>query len=260
MARRACISRIAACSWATASTRSATSRGGQLLDEEEHLDRLERSLRELGMAMPMGRAALKLVMREMVAPQPHARRLSLSAGDARRGAARSCPVPPIAPRPTLIITMRAAWTWPALRRAAGEGHRGHHPARQALGRCDIKTVQLLPNLLAKTGGASRPAPSRPGWWTTTALSPKAPRPTPGSSTRTAAHHPRSQQRHPARRHPPHHAGGGGRGAAARWWSANSPSRRRKAAQGSLHLLGHRGRGPGGRDRRPTDRRTDARAR
>ena len=64
---------------------------GRLIDEEAHLDRLERSLGELGMAMPMGRAALKLVMREMIAPQPHRERLALSAGDARRGAARSCP-------------------------------------------------------------------------------------------------------------------------------------------------------------------------
>ena len=40
--------------------------GGGLCDEEEHLDRLERSLRELGIAMPMGRAPLKFVLREMV--------------------------------------------------------------------------------------------------------------------------------------------------------------------------------------------------
>ena len=41
--------------------------GGKPIDEEPHLDRMERSLRELGIAMPMGRAALKLVMREMIA-------------------------------------------------------------------------------------------------------------------------------------------------------------------------------------------------
>ncbi|HEX4179113.1 MAG TPA: hypothetical protein VHY57_11775, partial [Rhizomicrobium sp.] len=40
---------------------------GHPTDEEAHLDRMERSLRELGMAMPMARAALKLVMREMIA-------------------------------------------------------------------------------------------------------------------------------------------------------------------------------------------------
>ena len=40
---------------------------GVPIDEEAHLDRMERSVGELGIAMPMGRAALKLVMREMIA-------------------------------------------------------------------------------------------------------------------------------------------------------------------------------------------------
>ena len=39
--------------------------GGRIHDEEEHLDRLERSLRELAIAMPMARGVLKLVMREL---------------------------------------------------------------------------------------------------------------------------------------------------------------------------------------------------
>src|SRR5579884_1644678 len=40
---------------------------GRPFDEDAHLDRMERSLRELEMPMPMARAALKLVMREMIA-------------------------------------------------------------------------------------------------------------------------------------------------------------------------------------------------
>ena len=40
--------------------------GGALLDEVRHLDRLERSLDELKMAAPMGRAALKLVIRQLI--------------------------------------------------------------------------------------------------------------------------------------------------------------------------------------------------
>ena len=39
---------------------------GALLDEDEHFDRLERSLRELQMAMPMSRGVLKFVLRELV--------------------------------------------------------------------------------------------------------------------------------------------------------------------------------------------------
>src|SRR4051812_810735 len=40
--------------------------GGALIDEELHLVRLERSLDELRIARPMSRAALGLVMREVI--------------------------------------------------------------------------------------------------------------------------------------------------------------------------------------------------
>src|SRR4249919_2507125 len=78
---------------------------GRFHDEEEHLDRMERSLRELGMAMPMGRAALKLILREL------ARRNALRDGylymQVTRGAVRrDHPVPKCPPRPTLIMTAR----------------------------------------------------------------------------------------------------------------------------------------------------------
>ena len=49
---------------------------------------MERSLRELGMPMPMGRAALKLVMREMIARNRIADGFLYHAGDARRGETR----------------------------------------------------------------------------------------------------------------------------------------------------------------------------
>src|SRR5215469_17346649 len=80
--------------------------GGRMLDEEPHLDRMERSLRELGIAMPMSRAALKLVMREMIA------RNRLADGflymQVTRGAVKRDHIPPAdGPRPTLIMTMRA---------------------------------------------------------------------------------------------------------------------------------------------------------
>ena len=41
--------------------------GGVAVDEAAHLDRMERSVGALGIAMPMERAALRLVMREMIA-------------------------------------------------------------------------------------------------------------------------------------------------------------------------------------------------
>src|SRR5215475_5386904 len=42
-------------------------RGGRLIDERRHLDRLQRSLGELRIRMPLTRAALTVVMHEVVA-------------------------------------------------------------------------------------------------------------------------------------------------------------------------------------------------
>ena len=106
MAAPACTSKIAGCNSPTPSMKSPRIVGRPLIDEEPHLDRLERSLRELGMAMPMGRAALKLVMREMIARNRVEERLALHAGDARRGRGATIPFPTTPLRPTLIMTAR----------------------------------------------------------------------------------------------------------------------------------------------------------
>lgn len=121
---------------------------GKLIDEEEHLDRLERSLREIGMAMPMTRAALKLVMREMAA-RNRVRDGLLYMQVSRGAVRRDHPIPDTVPRPTLIMTARSQDP------AAGEKKRKDGIAvitrpEQRWARRDIKTVQLLPNLLAKT--------------------------------------------------------------------------------------------------------------
>ncbi|OAI44991.1 D-amino acid aminotransferase [Rhizomicrobium sp. SCGC AG-212-E05] len=120
---------------------------GKPVDEEPHLDRMERSLRELGIEMPMGRAALKLVMREMIARNRIANGLLYL--QVTRGAVKRDHVPPKnPPRPTLILTMRAQdMTALAMRMEKGIAISTQPDIRW--GRCDIKTVQLLPNLLAK---------------------------------------------------------------------------------------------------------------
>ena len=123
-------------------------RDGRLRDEEEHLDRLERSLGEIRIAAPMGRAALKLVMRELI------RRNRIGEGllylQVSRGAVkRDHPIPPVAPRPTLILTARPYDFVGAEARAAGGVAVITQPDLR-WGRCDIKTTQLLANLLAKT--------------------------------------------------------------------------------------------------------------
>jgi D-alanine transaminase len=121
--------------------------GFQPIDEEAHLDRMERSLREIGMAMPMGRAALKLVMRQMIAKNRMPDGLLYL--QVTRGAVRRDHVPPQdPPRPTLIMTMRAQ-DLAALARRMEKGVAVSSQPDIRWGRCDIKTVQLLPNLLAK---------------------------------------------------------------------------------------------------------------
>jgi len=122
-------------------------RDGQPLDEDGNLDRMERSLRELGIAMPMSRAALKLVTREMVA------RNRMPNGflylQVTRGAVKRDHVPPAdGPRPTLIMTMRLQDVAGFQQRLAKGIAISTQPDIR-WGRRDIKTVQLLPNLMAK---------------------------------------------------------------------------------------------------------------
>jgi D-alanine transaminase len=121
--------------------------GGKLADAEGHFARLERSLSELGIDMPMSRKALTLVLKEAVRRNRVCEGLvylQVSRGVAPRDHAfPKTPVPP-----SVVITVSP------VDRAASE-------ARAALGvgvvttpenrwgRCDIKTVGLLPNALAK---------------------------------------------------------------------------------------------------------------
>ncbi len=79
---------------------------GRLMDEEEHLDRLERSLREIEIPMPMRRGPLKLVMHELVRRNrvdDELLYLQVTRGAVRR----DHPIPAKAPRPTLILTARS---------------------------------------------------------------------------------------------------------------------------------------------------------
>jgi D-alanine transaminase len=122
--------------------------GGHIYDEEEHLDRLGRSLREITLEMPMGRGPLKFVLREL------ARRNHIIDGliylQITRGAfRRDHAIPSVGRRPTIILTARptdAAGF--ERRREQGIAVVTHPDERWA--RCDIKSTGLLPNVLAKT--------------------------------------------------------------------------------------------------------------
>lgn len=121
--------------------------GGRMADHAGHLERLERSLGELRIAMPMSRGALSRVLRETI------RRNRLKEGllylQVTRGQARrdhAFPNPEVAP--TVVVTAKP-FDLAAVDAKARKGTRVITQADIRWGRCDIKTVGLLPNALAK---------------------------------------------------------------------------------------------------------------
>ena len=120
--------------------------GGRFVDEDRHLTRLQRSLGEIRIPMPMSRPALVQILREVV------RRNRVGEGllymQVTRGAARrDFAFPPPGTPPTLVVTARhipafprdvAQWTATVIT----------HPD-QRWARRDIKSTALLPNVLAK---------------------------------------------------------------------------------------------------------------
>lgn len=125
---------------------------GRLIDETRHMDRLERSLAELRIAMPMSRAALGLVMREVV------RRNRVTTGllylQVTRGQApRDFPFPTGNVSPTFVCLARRVDD--AKREARAEKGISVVTAQDIRwDRCDIKTVMLLPAVLAKESAAA----------------------------------------------------------------------------------------------------------
>ena len=121
--------------------------GGRLADPEGHFRRLTRSLGELRISPPMGEGALKLVLREVL------RRNRISDGllylQITRGVApRDHPFPDPVPLPAIVITAKRVDLAAAEKRAnAGVAVVTQPETRWA--RCDIKTISLLPNVLAK---------------------------------------------------------------------------------------------------------------
>lgn len=121
--------------------------GGKLADAEGHFARLERSLAELQIDMPMSRAALTTVLREAVRRnrvQEGLVYLQVSRGVAPRD--HAFPNPPV--RPAVVITVSRVDRVATEARAA-KGVGVVTTPENRWGRCDIKTVGLLPNALAK---------------------------------------------------------------------------------------------------------------
>jgi len=134
--------------------------GGRLGDAPGHFARLKRSLAELRIAVPMSDAALTIVLRETL------RRNRVVDGmvylQVGRGVAprdHAFPNPPVAP--SVVITAKSIdLAASAVRAAAGVGVVTVPENRW--GRCDIKTVGLLPNVLAKQ--AAREAGAYEAWF------------------------------------------------------------------------------------------------
>ncbi|WP_297693147.1 D-amino-acid transaminase [Phenylobacterium sp.] len=120
---------------------------GKLSDAEGHFARLERSLSELSIAMPMSRKALTLVLKEAV--RRNRVREGLAYLQVSRGVApREHAFPARHVPPSMVITVNAV-DRAATEAKAAKGIGVVTTPESRWGRCDIKTVGLLPNVLAK---------------------------------------------------------------------------------------------------------------
>lgn len=120
-------------------------RDGRLIDEGPHLDRLDRSLKELRIGWPIARSTISFVIRELM------RRNRLRDGlvymQVTRGVARRDHAFPTTPvKPALVMTTKNTKRLD-VEAGAGVAVKSHPDIRWE--RCDIKTVALLPNVLAK---------------------------------------------------------------------------------------------------------------
>lgn len=120
-------------------------RNGRLFDEEPHLDRLDRSLDQLAIPRPMSRAALKVIMREVL------RRNRLRDGmiyiQMTRGAApRAHAFPKDCETSVVVSAYRAK---PVGLADLRQGVTVITVPDIRWKRCDIKTISLLSNVLGK---------------------------------------------------------------------------------------------------------------
>ena len=135
-------------------------RGGKLIDERRHMERLRHSLGELRIAIPMEPQALSVVFHEVV------RRnrirwgivyLQITRGVSRRDHA----FPPAGTRPSVVVTARNM-DFTAAEKLAGDGIAVITVPENRWERVDIKSVSLLPNVLAKQ--AAREQGAKEAWF------------------------------------------------------------------------------------------------
>jgi D-alanine transaminase len=130
-------------------------RGRRLVDFPRHMARLQRSLRELRIAEPMPLSALGIVMHEVV------RRNRVTYGlvylQVTRGVARrDHAFPPNPVKPSVVVTARAL-NYENNEQTAAKGIKVVTVPENRWRRVDIKSVSLLPNVLAKQEARERGA-------------------------------------------------------------------------------------------------------
>lgn len=135
-------------------------RDGSLVDERSHLERLSRSLSALKIVEPLSPVALHFVLEEMV------RRNRVSDGliylQVTRGVARrdhGFPEKPV--KPALVITVRGL-DRSKIEKSAAAGISIITVPDDRWGRVDIKTIGLLPNVLARQ--AAKDAGAKDAWF------------------------------------------------------------------------------------------------
>jgi D-alanine transaminase len=134
-------------------------RAGRLIDERRHLARLDRSLSELQIAQPMPRSALAVVLREVVnrnRVRDGLVYIQVSRGVARRDHA----FPPSGTVPSIVVTAKSI-DIAASEKLAAEGIAIVTMPDERWTRVDIKSLSLLPNVLAKQAARARGA--REAW-------------------------------------------------------------------------------------------------
>jgi D-alanine transaminase len=120
---------------------------GKLVDETRHIDRLDRSLGELSMRWPLQRAALHMIIREVV------RRNRVQDGmvyiEITRGAAKRDHVFPASAVPSTLVVTAKSMDRDVGNKAAQHGIKVITVPENRWPRVDIKSVSLLPNVLAR---------------------------------------------------------------------------------------------------------------